>query len=552
MTVAQQQESLDPHVQFDSENLVPDAAVTDAALWSLHGGAVFDGMTSRTSDGSGSLKLATPIPNGSMVFSRDIPIEGGHTYTVGFFAKSENGPTFGGMQLCLHNRNKEFVRNLTAARGATSIDGEWQEFAMPVFVPEDAAFVRVQAYKSENTQPGGQIWVDDFSLRRGVGLRQPPTAKREFEGQHVRVDGLGNFEILTVDKWTPFFPLCMYSDNARDWSMYSRQGWNTIIWTGAAHQVQQAKDAVSDFNPNGMMAGFQISQYTFPSGWAYNDLNDLNSKLREIFDAGLADRLLLYYWDNENNHDQWQVPSDVIHAIHKLDVDASGKRLHPVYALQGEYNAARAHAARGLVDVSGMYVDGAADRLGHPDTAPLKILDQLEYQVSPAAFAQFNGVVGAGDMRLRLYNSLIVGAKAIGFWRDCFPPTCTPITDFDGPVEHQKWWPDIPNLRRELDQLLPVIREPHWTDWTATVNNPLQVHIGTRQHDGHGFLFLVNQTSQSVQVTVTLKGLSTVDDETKVQNLFDGQPVAMIQNGSFTMTLPGLNINSGTAVLKLE
>ena len=84
---------------------------------------------------------------------------------------------------------------------------------------------------------------------------------------------LGNFEIRKVGRWVPFFPLCIYSDNARDCSIYSpRQGWNTVIWSSSAPQVRQAREAVSAFNPDGMRAGFSLAQYTSPLGWAYNDL----------------------------------------------------------------------------------------------------------------------------------------------------------------------------------------------------------------------------------------------------------------------------------------
>jgi len=414
------------------------------------------------------------------------------------------------------------------------------------------AFIGVQAYKTENTRPNGQVWVDDFFLGEGLGLEQPPSPKKSFAGAHVRVDSLGNFEVKRKQGWVPYFPLCMYSDNYRDWSVYSKQGWNTIIWTGAAHQIKQAKEAVSSFNPDGMMAGFQISQYTFPHSGKYNKLDHLESSLVEIFEQGLGDHLLLYYWDNENNHDQWQVPVSVINTIKRLDVDSSGKRLHPIYALQGTYNIARVHASKGLVDVSGAYFGGTATDSGGAGQGGEEgyfMLDHLERQTSPAAFAQFNGVNEAGDMRMRLYNAIILGAKAMGYWRDSFHASAVQSHPTVGPVDQKAWWPDFPNLRREIDILLPLIRNPHWTLWTARNDQPDKVRIGTRNHQGECYLILVNQTTGPQTVVIQLDKLPYA--ATEVRGMFDDQKVASIRGASFSVTLPGININSGTSVLRI-
>ncbi len=500
-----------PHVRRAAENLAENPTVATAEHWHMGGDARYEPRTSRRPDGSGSFVLATPYYEDSKhagrIASRILPIEGGRNYTLGFFAKTANGPTFVGASVGIYDADGEFLRNLGGIRFGTTRDGSWEECAMPLFVPREARFVQLKIHKMANTRPGGRVWVDDIYFGAGVGLEQPPSAKRAFDGAHVRVDQLGNFEVQRDGRWVPFFPLCIYSDNARDWSVYSKQGWNTIIWTSSADGVRRARDAVSEFNPHGMMAGFQIAQYTFPSGWAYNQIENLKRTLRTIFDQGFGDHLLLYYWDNENNYGQWTVPVNVIRTIQQLDVDGAGRRLHPVYALQGNYGLARVHAARGLVDVSGVYVGGGADATGGAgagDAGGLFILDRLEGQTSPAAFAQFNGVDGPGDMRLRLYNSLLLGAKAIGYWRDCYKGCSDAFQESVGPVDQKPWWPDFPNLRREVDRLLPLIRQPHWTSWSVHVDPPGAVRVGTRMFDGIGYLIVVNQTRSPQTVTMKL------------------------------------------------
>lgn len=544
-----------PRVPRLGKNLVPNPTVATPTKWSLLGDAQFDANTSRSQDRSGSLLLRTSAdePKGSTVFSDFIPVKGGKLFTFGFYIKTAGGPAVVGGQVSSFGRDKKFIRNLAHGRASPTQDGEWQESALPVFIPKEAAFVRVEVFKMETTQPGSRAWADDLYLGEGIGFEQQPSPKRPFDGADVRVDALGNFEIHKNGKWTPIFPLCIASDNSRDWSIYSKQGWNTIIWTGAAHQVKQAREAKSEFNPNGMLAGFSLAQYMFPSGWAYNNIDDLKAKLREIFDQGLGENLLLYYWDNENNYDQWQVPVSVINTIRSIDVDSSGRRRRPIFALQGEFNIARLHAARGLVDVSGTYVGGGVAATGSAGAGDdgLLILDRLEGQVSPAAFAQVNGVKGPGDMRLRLYNSIIRGAKALAYWRDCYKGCDEKFMKAEsvGPVDKTPWWPDFPNLRREIDRLLPVIRQPHWTTWSAEVDPSGSVRVGTRELDNEGYLILVNQTSTAQTVTIRIEGLPYVAKEAR--NYLDDTKTWPVRDGSLSLMLPGAGVGSGTMVLRL-
>ncbi|MBT3270324.1 hypothetical protein HN371_24490 [Candidatus Poribacteria bacterium] len=549
-----------PHVGRQGENRVANWIADTAEAWSFIGDASYDANASATPDGSGSIKLMTPYydtegghrEDSGRAHSDYIPVERAGKHTFAFYAKTANGPTYVTAMVSIHDGDMKFIRNLPGGRYGTTADGPWEECVLPVYVPEEASYVRVVAVKMADTRVGGEVWVDDFYFGEGVGLERPPTDKRAFDGAHVRVDELGNFEVAKDGRWEPFFPLCMYSDNRRDAAVYSAQGWNVIIWTSVAAQVQEARDAVSEFNPNGMFAGFQIPQYTFPSGWAYNDLDDLREQLEGVFAAGLGESLLLYYWDNENNHDQWDVPVDVIETLRSIDVDSAGRPRHPIYGLQGNFGVARVYSARGLVDVSGTYVGGGADATGGAGTGDLDgllVLDRLEGQVSPAAFAQFNGVDGPGDMRLRLYNSIALGAKAMGYWRDCYEGCGDGYQETVGPVDEKAWWPDFPNLRREVDELLPLIREPHWTSWTVDVDPPGVARVGTRDYLGEAHLIVVNQTGEPQSVTLTVDGLPYLDCE--VRDYFSGRRIAGVVDASFVVQLRGIDVGAGTQILRL-
>lgn len=548
---AQQSTNLQPHVPRQSPNLFSNSSLMGTSGWALARGATIDRASSRMVDGSGSIKLPNAAPGSSTATSHLINVEPGKLYTFGFHFKVTNGPTYVGAQISLRDANGKFIRNDASTIGGTTGDHVWQEFALPFVVPAGVTKIKCSVYKADNTRPNGTVWADDFYIGQGIGLEQPPAAKRPFEGGHVRVDELGNFEINKRGVWTPFFPLCIYSDNYRDLSVYSNQGWNTIIWTSDADQIKDAQDATSEFNPDGMMAGFQISQYTAPGGSSYHALDRLKEKVNEIYQRRLDKNLLMYYWDNENHHEQWQAPGEVISVIKRIDTDQFGRRHHPVYALQSMFNNARVHAACGMVDISGAYFDGNADSLdsdlaGHER---FFVLNHLERQNSPSPFAQFNGVNGAGDMRLRIYNSLSKGAKAIGYWRDCFQACNKNFMEVVGPVDQKDWWPDFPNLRREVDFLLPLIRQPHWTNWSVSHSGSGKIQIGTRDLSGVAHLILVNQTTLAQTVTITTHGLAY--QPTEVQNCFDGQTLCPINNRSFTVTIPGIGIGSGTSVLRL-
>lgn len=107
--------------------------------------------------------------------------------------------------------------------------------------------------------------------------------------------------------------------------------------------------------------------------------------------------------------------------------------------------------------------------------------------VSPAAFAQLNGVDGPGDMRLRLYNSIILGAKAMGYWRDCYKGCSEEFQKSVGPADRKPWWPDFPNLRREVDNLLPLTRRSRWTSWSVRIDPPEKVRNGSTLETGMGY-----------------------------------------------------------------
>lgn len=101
-----------PHLPREGTNLVENPGVKTLSAWSLLRDLIFDESVSRTADGSGSFRLATPLPGASMAGSDLIPVQGGKRYTYGFYFRTQNGPTFVGAQISLHDAKGTYLRNL--------------------------------------------------------------------------------------------------------------------------------------------------------------------------------------------------------------------------------------------------------------------------------------------------------------------------------------------------------------------------------------------------------------------------------------------------------
>jgi hypothetical protein len=529
------------HLQRQGPNLFNDPTVTGTSEWYPFNDAEFDATTSHTADGTGSWKLKTPGGAYSRVITHNFTVQESGKYYISVYMKSENGPSYLGFNLRRFGPTGASLGNSDFVMAGNTQDGVWEEVVVPFDVDvETAPTFSFHLYKRDNLLPGGKVWFDDVFVGKGSpAFEQPPGPKTAFDGASTRVDELGNFEVLRNGTWEPFFPWAVHHNNGRtDWTEYSDMGFNTIMAAQWTYQIEQARDA-------GMMVGIRLAQYMNGFGQFYNDLDHLANTIDAIKQQGLSEDVLLYYWDNEFAETEWEVPINAVDVIKQHDVDANGDRLHPIYALQGSYNLARIQAANDLVDIQGTYVGGTVDNTGGGtgDTDALTVLQNIQGQDRPSPFAQLNAAnTHPGDLRLRVYNALIAGAKAVGYYADHL--TGEPW------LEDTAWAADMPYLPQEVDALLPIIREPHWTDWAAVTSTNGDVRVGTRDHQGLGYIFLANQRSTAASLTISLEDLpytaATVVDQ------LTGEVVGSVTNGTFSLTLAGANIRSGTQVLRLD
>ena len=273
----------------------------------------------------------------------------------------------------------------------------------------------------------------------------------------------------------------------------------------------------------------QIAQYILPTGWVYNDLEDLEKNINLIKERGLMDYLLFYYWDNEHAYGDWKVPGAVTSKIMELDVDDHGRRMHPIYALNGNEGLARKYNCDNayMTDITGDYIDSGVGVAG-THTNGFLVLDNIHGQRQPVVIAQINRGVGM-EMRPRLYAAIAKGAKGMGFWRDYYNnPEHKSVTELP-------WWSDFPNLRSEIDAMMPLIRQPHWTGWTAHCSSA-DVDFGTRMLKGEGYIIAANYSNSETTATFTVEGLPYTP--VVVRDYFTDKEIALFNGSTFTVTLP--------------
>jgi hypothetical protein len=529
-----------PHLQRSGTNLVSNPDMNgNANGWSL-AGAVYDSAVSRDA-GTGSLK-STSVTDA--VSGLDyMAVTPGNNYTLAFYLRSAVfPPVMPTAYAAYYDSNRTFTRNAFGTyMGVTELDS-WQECVLLLRPQAGEAYARIKI-KSPAYFPG-TFWVDNFYFGQNIGFEQAPAAKTPFNGSQTKVDELGNIEICKNGVWQPFFPIAVYGADVRpDWTFYSAQGFNMNMWAGDYLCVQRARDAVSDFNPDGMMSGFDITSYILPSSANYNNLTLMQSRLNNLRSSGLMNSVVWYYWDNEA-YGEWIVPLNVTNAVRAADRDAGNNLMHPIYALQGSYGIARKYSNSQvtMTDIIGSYVTpDTVSAILDETRGSLKLiaLGNLEKQQNPVVVAQINHGVG-NLFRPRVFNAIAHGARGIGFWRD--DPQRISAT----PIEEEPWWNDLPNIRREIDQLLPIIRTPHWTSWSLSANNSL-IDFGSRDYKGQAYVIVANDQSTAQSVTFTVSGLTSYAP-TAVKDFFSHEIEAEISNSQFTVSIPAY----GSKVYVLE
>lgn len=533
--------SAEPHLTQQAQtNLLLNPTLNGTTNWTLKHSLLFDPLISRSDDGSGSIKLSNAFFTSSSdydwVVSRTYSVTQGQTYTLSAYMLTNEFPApIAGIILIFRKPDGSWLQNAPTSLKTVSESNEWQEIATQFRTPQGASYVQVYAmHTQQRKNQSADIWIDNFHLTEGISYAEPPSSKQAFNGSHTRIDTLGNVMVSKDGVFEQFVPLCIHADNSRpDWSIYSEQGFNCNMWAGSAAYIEKAKNAVSDFNPEGMMSGFQIANFIMPGNQDYADIQLLESRINEITNAGLENNLLWYYWDNEKEQlAEWAVPLSVTSKIRQFETG------HPIYMLMDNEGLTRSYktAHANMIDVTGDYINVGQ----HRDNLGLINVNKIEKQTAPLSIAQINYGTGL-KFRARIYSAIANGAKGFSIWRDDYLQAGT----LAGPIENTPWWNDLPNIRAEIDLLKPIIAQPHWTDWKVNLAST-ELDFGTRNYEGKGYIILANEHDVGIQTNITITDLPY-----QAQNLIDaltGQQIGAITGNSFTVLVPAY----GSLMLKLN
>ena len=508
-------------------------------------------------DGSGSIKIIGHWYNKALK-TASFRLEKGKHYTLGAYMKAIG-----------HEKGQNIIFKISGVGKATEMNwnvstiNQWEEIVMPYRATKTGLYnISIFTYKyalttdksyarrdGKNLDNSAEIYFDDFYVYQTdkIESKEPYTSKTPFESSNIRIDEYGNWSINEEGQWKDFFPKFAYQDylgnigdRAKIYSSYGFTGFTNLFNT----------TAIASAVTNGMKYnGIQINGMDVSNAdhWIKRTILDLNRKIV----AGELPKtsVILYEYDNEQvalcDYEQKKLVSDWINAN---DIDPlTNKRSRPINMLNGTAEGVarnyKNHTTKDYVDSVSTYIY----QLGHSTNEhynpvnTLGILQKAQNQIAPVSIMQLqchyqNLFIPA------IFKGIGTGAKGLNFWRagSTVPRACKKK------LEDNVWIPAIKDVFSKIDTMLPIIKEPLGTNWSATVDNPTLVSIETREHNGKYYLILANFASTDMLVDINLEGLSV----TKVKDYFTKEHLKDISNNFFSITIG--HHNNGYLVLELD
>ncbi len=433
--------------------------------------------------------------------------------------------------------------------------GEWEEVILPIYALIDGEWrVKLWIYdKTKYADSNSTIFIssslnvfkledaDELVATHDIDISKD---KKAFQSQTHKVDGLGNLYIKQDDNesWKHIFPKMIYKGASREYAelftRYKDYGLNGVmdIWT--AKQAQIALDVGLSY----------ISIQSNSSGYS---LQEMARYINDIYNWGEINHtqknIIWYNFDNENNfvadYNYQQQLAQLIDANHTDPITAT--RRYPIYYLNGQVGLARTYNnnKRKAMDITGSYVaSSAAGRVNKNITPTILTQFLTKNQKSPTTVIQLQHDLNQTFIPALFYG-IIQGGKALSIWRDEAADGNGSRIDF-----RTKVWADAfrDEISPRLDDMLPIIKQPHFTSWSASSDKFPDVRVGTRELSGLGFLIVSNFAPNDNLVKITLKDFNA----TKAVDFFTRELVSDINGSSFSFTIE--HNNRGYKVIELQ
>ena len=507
-----------------------------------------------SNDNSGSIKIVGHWYSKALI-SPKFKLEKGKYYIFGAYIKAIGA-----------NKGQNIIFKISGEDGFDEMNfnvskaGVWEKVLFPYLARKTGYYkISVFTYKysfttdkkyakkdGSNLDRRADIYVDDFYVYESDSSMSniPNTPKVSFKSNIVKIDNLGNWSIKENGKWRSIFPKFIYqdwSDNfAKSAKKYSNYGFTGFV---NLYSVDDIKEAIE----NGMKYnGIQIDDL--------NKNDKTKARIRSINEAINQGKLpktsvIIYEFDNENEElCDFEKKRDIANWITKAD---GGKRLRPINMLNGvSEGVARNYKNRdnkNYIDTTSTYM-AQMEHNFKPDfnqsynpVSTLGILQKSQNQIAPVSIMQLQCYYGK-KMIPYIFKGIGEGAKGLNFWRagDGVPDICAKN------FEDNYFAPVIKDVFTKIDQMLPIIKEPLKTKWSATIDKPTLVSIATRDYGDKHYLILANFYDKDLKIKITLKNLNAKT----VKEFFTKQKITNIDNSSFIIKI-GHN-NSGYKILELE
>jgi hypothetical protein len=374
--------------------------------------------------------------------------------------------------------------------------------------------------------------VSDMQLYRGVGFVDPPTNHRAFEGTKTRVDSLGNVEINRDGTWQAIFPICGYMGG---WDTSGGRQDRTSL-AAAGINCNYSWEAEAPDKAAGIMTAPQMN--TPDKG----SVSGAKSYIANLASTEGEDQILWYYIDNETYDGAYF--ADLYKAIDEADRAANGgQRRYPLYTLSESFLLSQFYSNEEppRADINGVYIWENYMSTNVRGVFNFESVDNSAMQKIPMVVGQINPgkSTPAYNIKLRFnayaMGAIAKGAKAFGIWRDKGSVV---------PYEERPWWTGqgvakpFAEFTQDIRDMLPLIRQPHWTEWTADCTNP-ELFFGTRDYNGAGYMIITNplDSAQTTQCQIADLGYSI----TGINDYFTNQAIAGTSNvttNGFTIQVP--------------
>lgn len=499
-----------------SNNLSSHSNLLKKKNFNLNGSRGYSGIgshkyvknQSHTNDGSGCIKLVKHWYT-QQLKTPSFKLKKGQQYTIGAYMKAIGSKYGQNIMLKVSGASEmsEMIWNV-------STSNQWEEILLPYKAKKTGLYhISIFTYKyslslngkyvnqkGTNLDKSATIYVDDFFVYESKKIlsNEETSSKKPFDSDLVKIDTLGNWSIYTKGKWKDIFPKFAYQDwGIKDFKTYKEYGFTGIINIDTIKKLHNAIDSGLLYN------GIQINNFTSKNKKLIKDI--------KIFKKNLSSSIILYNFDNEGSN-----LSNMKQVLNELSWIKQYDKSRPIYILNGvaegitrQYNNS--------IDVTGTYITETGNEIETYENPinSFELINKTDNQKVPVSMMQLqcyyhNLFVPS------IFKGLGEGAKALTFWRGG-----KGLDQYNCPKDFTKnvWASSLKGdhgIFKLIDKLLPILREPLETRWSASVDLRSTVSIASRDHDSKHYLILANFANKAQKVKITLNNLSVLE----VENFF--------------------------------